>query len=160
MRSSTPVQRTASLLYRQTRTDRSNRNKETRMIARRLFVATALVSFVLAGRAGAQVLTGSVSGTVRDDSGAVLPGATVRASSSSLIVASVSVMTDGSGMFRFPALSPGEYTLDVDLANFAHYRETGIHVDVQSSIERPVTLRIAGFSESISVAGGSAPDVA
>src|SRR5207237_7988578 len=47
----------------------------------------------------------------------------------------------------------------IDLVNFSQHRESGIQVDVQSSIERSVTLRIAGFAESISVEGGSTLDV-
>jgi hypothetical protein len=57
-----------------------------------------------------------------------------------------------------PALAPGEYTLEIELANFAAYRETGIQVDVQSSLDRSVTLKIAGIAASVSVEGGSAVD--
>jgi len=125
----------------------------------RLFVGLALFWVVLVGAAAdAQVLTGSISGTVRDDSGGVLPGAVVRAGSPSLIGGSVTVTTDERGVFRVPTLAPGEYTLDIALASFSGYRETGIQVDVQSRIERSITLKIAGIEESISVEGGSAVD--
>jgi carboxypeptidase family protein/TonB-dependent receptor-like protein len=108
--------------------------------------------------AAAQVLTGSLSGTVRDESGGVLSGAAVRASSPAAITGSVVVTTDERGVFRLPALAPGAYSLEIQLAGFAGYREAGIQVDVESTIERSVTLKIAGIAESISVEGGSTID--
>lgn len=125
----------------------------------RWFLVLALFCIVFAGaRADAQVLTGSLSGVVRDDSGGVLPGATVRASSSSVIGGSVIVITDERGVFRLPTLAPGEYTLEIELANFSRYRETGIQLDVQARLERSITLKVAGIEESISVEGGSDVD--
>jgi outer membrane receptor protein involved in Fe transport len=129
------------------------------MMPQRWFVVLALFCVIFAGAgADAQVLTGSLSGAVRDDSGGVLPGATVRASSSSVIGGSVIVITDERGVFRLPTLAPGEYTLEIELANFSRYREAGIQVDVQARLERSITLKVAGIEESISVEGGSDVD--
>ena len=97
-----------------------------------------LLAAVAGSRADAQVLTGTITGTIQDESGAVIPGATVRASSSSLIGGFVATASNERGMFRMPALAPGEYTLEVELDRFAAYRETGIHLDVQTTIERSV----------------------
>jgi outer membrane receptor protein involved in Fe transport len=114
---------------------------------------------MLVGRAaGAQVLTGSLTGTVQDESGGVLAAAVVRARSSSLIGGAVVVTTDERGVFRLTTLPPGDYTLEIELASFASYREGGIRVDVESRIERSITLTIAGVAESISVEGGSTVD--
>jgi carboxypeptidase family protein/TonB-dependent receptor-like protein len=129
------------------------------MTPQRWFAVLALFWALLpAGGADAQVLTGSITGTVRDDSGGVLPGATVRASSPAIIGGAVAATTDERGVFRLPSLAPGEYALDIELASFAGYRENGIRVDVQSNIERSITLQIAGVAESVSVEGGSAVD--
>ena len=71
---------------------------------------------------------------------------------------SLTTSADARGQFRFPVLALGEYALDVGLANLSAYRETGIQIDVQASLERTVVLKLAGIAESISVEGGSAVD--
>src|SRR6478672_7241740 len=63
----------------------------------------------------AQALTGALIGTVRDAQGGVLPGALVGVSSPALVGASTTLTTNEKGQWRFPALPPGLYTLDVEL---------------------------------------------
>lgn len=124
------------------------------------FVASLLAGLVfVAGPSEAQVLTGSLSGTVKDQSGGVLPGASIQLSSSALLGGPATTVTDEKGAFRFVRLAPGEYTLDVQLANFSRYHEDGIQIDVQSSFERTVILNLAGIAESISVEAESAVDI-
>ena len=53
----------------------------------------------------------SITGVVRDSSGAVLPGVTVEATSPALIEKARSVVTDGSGQYRIITLPPGTYTI-------------------------------------------------
>jgi len=65
--------------------------------------------------------TGTIAGRVADTSGAVLPGATVTATSPALIGTQVSVTSD-TGAYRFPALPPGIYTLTFELAGFTTLR--------------------------------------
>ena len=78
----------------------------------------ALALFVLTGAtAAAQEFRGRINGTVTDNTGAVLPGVTVTASSPALIQPQVQVTgTDGS--YRFLALPPGVYAIDFDLTGF------------------------------------------
>src|SRR5215813_2953990 len=80
----------------------------------RVLMAFALV-VLLPAIAHAQT---SITGTIRDASGAVLPGVTVEASSAVLIEKTRSVVTDGSGQYRFVGLFPGNYTLTFSLAGF------------------------------------------
>jgi protocatechuate 3,4-dioxygenase beta subunit len=54
---------------------------------------------------------GSITGVVRDTSGAVLPGVTVEASSPALIEKTRTVVTDGTGQYRLVDLRPGSYTV-------------------------------------------------
>jgi hypothetical protein len=122
---------------------------------------TFAVGFVVlaAGLVGAQVLTGSLFGTVRDESGGVLAGGAVRLRSPALIGGPATTTTDERGQFRLPDLAPGEYTLEIERAQFATYREDGIRIGVGGALERNVVLRVAGVAESISVEGkGSAVD--
>ena len=128
---------------------------------RRFAVSLWIGLLILTARpSDAQVLTGSLFGTVRDGSGAVLVGASIQVNSSALIGGPATAVTNDKGLFRFPALAPGEYSLEIELANFAKYREDGIQIDVQGTIERTVMLKLGGIAESISVEGGSAVDAA
>jgi hypothetical protein len=106
----------------------------------------------------AQVLTGTLFGTVKDESGGVLPEASVHLSSSALIAGQTSTVTDDRGQFRFVSLPAGEYALQVDLASFAAYHEDHISINVQATLERTVVLKVGAIAESISVQGGTTVD--
>jgi protocatechuate 3,4-dioxygenase beta subunit len=62
----------------------------------------------------------SLSGTVRDPSGAVLPGATVDASSPALIEKVRTAITDATGQYRIESLQPGTYSSDVHARGLLH----------------------------------------
>src|SRR5689334_19018979 len=70
----------------------------------------------------------SITGVVRDTSGAVLPGVTVEASSPALIEKVRSVTTDGNGQFRIVDLRPGTYAISFSLQGFATVRREGIEL--------------------------------
>ena len=93
------------------------------MTATRRLCMSIVVGLMLVGRLSqAQVLTGALSGTVKDESGGVLPGASVRLTSPALIGGTSSTVTNEQGQFRFVSLPAGEYTLAVELANFDAYQ--------------------------------------
>src|SRR6476619_3806105 len=126
------------------------------MTAQRWFRVAMLLVLLLAGRiADAQVLTGTLSGTVRDESAGVLPAATVHLSSPALISGPISMVTNERGQFRFVALAAGDYAVDVDMPGFAAYHEDQISVVVQGSSERTVILKVGTIAESISVEAGT-----
>src|ERR1700682_4193350 len=62
------------------------------------------------------VQTSTLAGTVKDSTGAVLPGVTVNVASPSQVGGVQSSITDSQGMYRFPALHPGVYTMETTLA--------------------------------------------
>jgi len=78
-----------------------------------VFLGLALVC----GRAPAQIITGEMSGTVTDSSGAVVPGASVTVTSEST-GATRTVESGSSGDFVLTALSPGQYSVKVEKAGF------------------------------------------
>src|SRR5678815_4120309 len=81
------------------------------------FVFVALVSLlILPSAAYAQA---SITGVVRDSSGAVLPGVTVEAASPALIEKVRSVVSDGGGQYRIENLRPGDYVITFSLAGFS-----------------------------------------
>ena len=97
-----------------------------------LMVAVLLPSFVYA--------QGTLTGTVRDQSGSVLPGVTVEASSPALIEKVRSAVTDGAGQYRLPSLNPGTYTLTFRLQGFNVVRREGIELTGTSTLT-PVICR-------------------
>ena len=70
----------------------------------------------------------TVSGTVRDTSGAVLPGVTVEAASPVLIEKVRTAASDGTGQYRIADLPPGEYTLTFTLSGFNTVKRQGVQV--------------------------------
>ena len=70
----------------------------------------------------------SITGVVRDTSGAVLPGVTVEAASPALIERVRAVVTDGTGQYRVEELRPGTYVVTFALPGFATVRREGIEL--------------------------------
>ena len=119
---------------------------------------TAFLGIVclLAPRTGlSQALTGTLIGTVRDQQGGVLPGASVTVSSPALIGGPSSAVTNEKGQLRFHALPPGLYALEIRIDGFAPFREGRIVVGAGATIERSVALEIAGIVEAVRVEGAS-----
>src|SRR5437016_12800703 len=70
----------------------------------------------------------AIAGTVRDTSGAVLPGVTVEASSDALIEKTRSVVTNGQGQFTIVDLRPGVYSLAFSLPGFSGFKRDGVEL--------------------------------
>ena len=85
----------------------------SRLVERWVLGALLVVSMLgFASTASAQFDRGSISGTIKDASGGVVPGVTVTATSAQTQTATVAV-TDASGFYTFPALRPGLYGVTV-----------------------------------------------
>jgi carboxypeptidase family protein len=98
--------------------------------------------------------TGSITGTVTDNTGALLPGVTVTATSPALMGTQTSV-TNENGQYRFPALPPGEYNLKYQLAGFGTVNREGIIVGIGFNANVSVQLAVANVSEVLTVTGAS-----
>ena len=105
--------------------------------------------FALAGPAGAGV-TGSISGTVKDSSGALVPGATVEAINSAQGIKNRTV-TDSRGFYTFPRLPVGGYRVDFELHGFRSQRRTGLVIDADSALTEDATLQVAGKADELTV---------
>ena len=116
-----------------------------------IFVA-ALLTFVPRA-AGAQGLTGALVGTVHDEQGGAVPGATVRLSSPALIGGPTTLTTNERGQLRFPVLPPGTYAIDVELSGFAPWHEDDIVIGASTTLERTVILKVQGIAQSVVVEG-------
>jgi hypothetical protein len=97
----------------------------------------------------------AIAGVVTDNTGAVLPGVTVEASSPALIEKSRSAVTDGAGQYRIVNLSPGTYTVSFSLPGFNTARREGIVLTTDFIASVNVELRIGALEETVTVSGQS-----
>jgi hypothetical protein len=95
----------------------------------------------------------SITGVVKDGSGAVLPGVTVEASSPALIEKVRAVITDGTGQYRFENLRPGAYTVVFTLPGFATVRREGVELAGSFTATINADMRVGGLEETITVTG-------
>jgi carboxypeptidase family protein len=97
----------------------------------------------------------SITGLVRDTSGAVLPGVTVEAASPALIEKIRSVVTDDTGQYRIVDLRPGTYSVTFSLPGFNTVQRPGIELTGSFVATLNADLRIGNVEETITVTGES-----
>ncbi len=115
--------------------------------------ALALCTFA-AATSFAQRTTGSIVGTVTDETSAALPGVTVTLKGETIVGTQTDV-TNEKGFYRFPALPPGTYELTYSLTGFATVNRPGIKVSVGGTNEENVGLKVSGKTEEVTVTGES-----
>lgn len=108
----------------------------------------------LAAPTFAQEFRGRINGVVTDNTGAILPGVTVTASSPAMIQPQVQVTgTDGS--YRFLALNPGLYQIEFDLTGFQKVDRKEVRVVINQTLTIDQQLNIATLQETVTVTGAS-----
>jgi hypothetical protein len=117
-----------------------------------LIVALLLPSLAAAQGASAR---GALTGTVRDTSGAVLPGVTVEAASSALIEKVRTAVTDSAGVYRIVDLDPGTYSLAFTLAGFSQVKRENIELSGSATLTIPIEMPVGNVTETIVVSGES-----
>jgi len=99
--------------------------------------------------ANAQVVSGTISGTVTDPNGAVISNATVVVHNDDTGVQRT-LNTSGAGTFTAAAIPIGSYTVSVDASGFAGYKRTGITLTVGETLNLDLSVKITG-SETVTV---------
>ncbi len=118
------------------------------MIARRRIALFSLL-FLLAAISGfSQTTVSTLEGTVRDVSGGVLPGVSVRVTGATV---ERTVETDAAGFYRALELAPGEYQVVASKAGFATKTLTGISLALDRTVTLDITLEVARQAESVTV---------
>jgi len=113
--------------------------------------ALVLASLLLAAGAFAQTSVGTVEGTVHDEQGAILPGATVTLTGPR---GPQTTTTDEKGQYRFVAVQPGvTYRLKVELGTSFASQTVDVPVSLGKTATLDFTLRVAGLNESVTVRG-------
>ncbi|MBY0496190.1 MAG: TonB-dependent receptor [Cyanobacteria bacterium] len=95
------------------------------------------------------------TGTVKDTSGAVMPGVTVEAASPVLIEKVKSTITDENGQYRIVDLRPGTYSLTFTLPGFNTQAREGIELQSNFTATIDVALSVGTLQESVTVSGAS-----
>lgn len=114
------------------------------------------LSLALAGPLWAQAAdTGSLQGRVTDNTGGALPGVAVTAESSAVMGGSLVAVTSGEGLYRFPSLPPGLYTIRFELQGFATAVVENLRINVGLGLTLDRQLGVATVEESITVSGES-----
>lgn len=118
----------------------------------RCLLALAVVATGMAGHVLAQTrATGAdLTGTVVDQSRAVLPGVTVTATNNDTGI-SRSAVTDHEGRYAILALPPGTYRVRAELDGFNPHARPDVQLALGAAVDLPVTLTIAGATDQVTV---------
>ena len=118
----------------------------------RSVLITLLVGACSAYIAFAQVSTGTISGVVKDETGAVVPGATVRVMNVETGIART-LSTDGQGRYSAPNLSLGDYEVQAELSGFLVEVRRGIKLTVGRQAVVDFALKVGAVAERVEVTG-------
>ena len=114
-----------------------------------------LVSALVITAVWAQGSTAQISGTVKDQTGAVLPGVEITATQTATGIART-VLSDETGFYTVPNLPVGPYRLEASLTGFRTYVRTGIALEVNSNPQINVVMAVGQVTESVEVQANAA----
>lgn len=120
-------------------------NRVTLLLCSILFLAATVFGGV----------TGSISGTVTDTTGRVIPGATVTALNVETGIKSA-IQTNAEGFYSFSALPTGHYTIQIQAKDFSQFEETGLVLDVNAALRVDATLQVGSKNEKVEVSATAA----
>jgi hypothetical protein len=127
---------------------------------RKFFVGALLCALLAPWAASAQEQRGTIEGTVRDQQGGVLPGASVELAGAALIATQTAV-TDDRGLYRFLAVPPGQYVVTVTMPGFTSAKSDTVFLSVGLTLRVDLGLSLQGVAETVQVRAESpAIDVA
>src|SRR5262249_19850757 len=129
------------------------RRRGFRIVLTMLVALVSPTAYAFAQGGGAST-TGTIQGKVADTSGGVLPGVSVTATSPSMMGVQTSVTT-AEGIYRFPALPPGTYSLTFELAGFNTLKRENIQIAMGFTATVNVELAVATLQETVTVTGES-----
>jgi hypothetical protein len=114
-----------------------------------------LLALATAAPAGAQFDRGTLSGTIKDEQGAVMPGVAVTARNAQTQQL-VTTVTDGTGFYTFPNLLPGRYDILAELQGFKTIRRENVQLDATANLTLDLAMPTGIVAEEVLVTA-SAP---
>jgi Carboxypeptidase regulatory-like domain/TonB dependent receptor len=118
-----------------------------KLTARTLFILVAALT--LTNSAWTDV-GGKITGTVKDQTNAIIPGAAVEAANMAT-GATQTTTTDEQGNYSFPILPVGQYEIDVTAEGFNASKTQGLTVNIGTALTVDVTLRVSGQNQTVTV---------
>src|SRR5262245_12942243 len=125
------------------------------MIRWKLSASILLTLAAIVALPGSVHAQSTIAGVVKDTSGAVLPGATVEATSDALIERTRSATTDGQGAYKIVDLRPGIYVVSFTVAGFQTIKREGLELPSNFTMTVNADLKIGAVAESVTVTGSS-----
>lgn len=116
------------------------------------FLTSLAVVLVFSVPAAAQSLLGVVTGTVTDESGAALPGATVTLTGPR---GAKTLTSDTAGRYRFGAVDPGTYSVEASLTGFQVRKVEPVVVNIGKTADVDLSLKIGGLTDTVEVTGAA-----
>ena len=113
-----------------------------------------LLAVLVAVPVWAQEQTGGIQGAIKDASGSLIPGVTVEARNQATGAVQTTV-TDGSGVYRFPALPPGRYDLSATLQGFAPAKNQNVDLALGQLLTIDLTMAVGTVNEQVTVTAES-----
>jgi hypothetical protein len=126
------------------------REARMRLVASPLALALATTLLLLPRIANAQAVTGTIFGTVTDNSGAVMPGVTVTVTNVDTS-RSRTYVTDGNGEYTAPSVQTGTYKVGAELQGFKSVLVEGITVSVDQRVRVDARLELGNMSETVEI---------
>jgi hypothetical protein len=120
----------------------------------RMALALTAVTLLSTSIAGAQIQTGVISVKAVDDQGAVMPGVTVTLTSP-VLPKEIAGVTDASGVFQVPGLTPGTYTVKFTLQGFQTFVREDVVVRQGQTASVEVPMKVGSLTEAVTVKGES-----
>jgi len=111
---------------------------------------TCLLALLVVAPVFSQSTNSTVTGTISDSSGAVLPGVTVTATNTATGVVTT-VLTNESGSYNFPSLLPGTYKVSAEFAGFQTQSFTDVRLGNADQIRLNFTLQVGGANTVVEV---------
>ena len=116
----------------------------------RRFAFTSLLLLGVATSAFAQFDRGTITGTIKDAQGGIVPGVTVTLTSTQTQQVR-STVTDGSGFYTFPNLTAGRYEISAELSGFKKTSRSNVQLDAAGAVQLDFTLETGALTEEVTV---------
>ncbi len=125
-----------------------------RAVAGWLLAAMLIAVFIGIPTAKAQVLYGTLTGTVTDQSNAVVPDVTVTVTNQDTGAVRTAT-TSGQGDYRVTNMLPGTYTVSLQQAGFSGYTQKNVTIEINREVRLDVTLQPTGVTQTVMVTGAA-----
>ena len=117
---------------------------------KKLFMAAVVSFLVPSALAFAQSSNATVSGTVSESSGALIPGVSITATNTQTGIVTT-VLSNESGTYNFASLQPGTYKISAELSGFLTRTYSDVQLGLSQQVRLNFSLQVGGVAQSVEV---------